>query len=498
MSWVDEYVRNVFNVRDSDVYVVASGLTTSGPAHMGTVMELLIPYSISKTIRRHGRKSYFIFIADTLDSLDSIPAQLTQFKELRDYLGRPLSMVIDPYGCHENYAHHFLDEVLTLMKKFSIECDEVLTADKLYSEGWYDDYARLFFSRLDEVRNILETTSFRKLPPNWMGVVKPICSRCGRNDATTVKSFNNDLIEYECSACGFNGTTAISDHKWKLLWRLDWPSRQDFLGVDIEGGGVDHFTKGGSWDTAKEIHKRLFNKEPPIPFKFGFVLIEGRKMSKSKGLGSLTEILKYIHPSVIKYFLLKHDLEENRNLRLDPKFLLALYEEYRLVGEGKYQDVKQLRAWELSGGMRWSISFSELLVYYQIYRDWDVITKLIKDEFLVNELKTYVENWVNNGLVPEDYEVRLKPSKPSSDMKKVILMFKDSIDESMSDVDIHNKVYEVARNNGVEPSELFKAIYMMLFSKPKGPRLGKFIKVLGVGRFKALVDEILKDVAEGN
>ena len=120
MSWVDEYVRNVFNVRVSDVYVVASGLTTSGPAHMGTVMELLIPYSISRTIRRYGRKSYFIFIADTLDSLDSIPAQLNRFKELRDYLGRPLSMVVDPYGCHENYAHHFLDEVLTLMKKFSI------------------------------------------------------------------------------------------------------------------------------------------------------------------------------------------------------------------------------------------------------------------------------------------------------------------------------------------------------------------------------------------
>ncbi len=491
MSWVDEYVKSLFALRDSEFYVVASGLTTSGPAHMGTVMEVLIPYTISKTIRSYGRKSYFIFIADTMDSLDSIPMQLTSFTELKDFIGRPLYKVLDPYGCHSSYGYHFLDEVLELMKRFSIECDEVLTADNLYLEGWYDDYARLFFSRLDEVRDILEVTSFRKLPPNWMGVVKPICSRCGRNDSTVVTSFN-EAITYECTSCGFRGSMYLEEHNWKLLWRLDWPSRQDFLGVDVEGGGVDHFTRGGSWDTAVEIHRRLFGRDPPIGFKFGFVLVDGKKMSKSKGLGSLSDIMRFVHPTVIKYFLLKHDLEENRNLRIDPKYFLSLYEEYKLVGDGRYQDVKQLRAWELSSnGIKWRTSFSDLLIYYQIYRDWGIISDLTRDYESIDELKSYVEEWVRNNLLPEEYDIQLKPSSPSTHMRDLILEFCRSINESMSDVDIHNKVYELARSRGVDPSELFKAIYLLLFSKPRGPRLGKFIKVLGVERFKVIVNKVL-------
>lgn len=492
MSWVDDYVKSLFTLRDSEVYVVASGLTTSGPAHMGTVMEVLIPYTISRTIRSYGRKSHFVFIADTMDSLDSIPAQLTSFKELKDYLGMPLYKVLDPYGCHNSFGYHFLDEVLLLMSKLSVECDEVLTADGLYSEGWYDDYARLFFSRLDDVRSVLESTSFRKLPPDWKGIIKPICGRCGRNDTTSVISFDNDIITYVCSSCGFKGDMILGDHRWKLLWRLDWPSRQDFLGVDIEGGGVDHFTRGGSWDTATEIHRKIFGKEPPIGFKFGFVLIDGKKMSKSKGLGSLSDIMKFIHPSIVKYFLLKHDLEENRNLRMDPRYILTLYEEYKLVSDGKYQDIKQLRAWELSGGVRWSTSFGELLIYYQIYKDWDVIAKLIKDYKTVNDLKQYVEEWVKNNLLPDEYDVQLKPSQPPNSVADLILEFVESINESMSDVDIHNKVYELARGRGRDPSELFSAIYTLLFSKPKGPRLGKFIKVLGVEQFKAIVNEVLK------
>ncbi|MEM0453599.1 MAG: lysine--tRNA ligase [Sulfolobales archaeon] len=492
MSWVDDYVKSLFALRDSEFYVVASGLTTSGPAHMGTVMEILIPYTISRTIKSYGRKSYFIFVADTMDSLDSIPVQLTSFTELKSYLGMPLYKVLDPYGCHSSYGYHFLDEVLHLMKKLSIECDEILTADKLYSEGWYDDYARLFFSRLDDVKNVLESTSFRKLPPNWKGIIKPICGKCGRNDSTAIVAFDNDVVVYECGNCGFKGSMLLEEHKWKLLWRLDWPSRQDFLGVDVEGGGVDHFTRGGSWDTATEIHKKIFGKEPPIGFKFGFVLIDGKKMSKSKGLGSLSDMMRFIHPSVIKYFLLKHDLEENRNLRMDPKYLLSLYEEYKLVGDGKYQDVKQFRAWELSGGIKWGTSFGELLIYYQIYRDWDTILNMTKDYVTINDLKLYVEEWIKNNLLPDEYDVQLKPSQPPESVKDLIIEFSESINESMSDIDIHNKVYELARSRGRDPSELFSGIYTLLFNKSKGPRLGKFIKVLGVNRFKSIVDEVLK------
>jgi len=494
LSWVDELVSMVFKSRDREFYIVASGLTTSGPAHMGTIMELLIPYTISKAIRLHGRKAHFIFVADTMDSLDSIPAQLSNFKELKDFIGRPLCMVMDPYGCHSSYGYHFLDEIVDMTKKLNIEFDEILTADVLYREGWYDDYARLYYSVLNDVKEVLERTSLRKLPNDWKGVVKPICGKCRRNDLTTVLAFEDDTIKYRCEFCGYEGAMNIESHEWKLLWRLDWPSRQDFLGVDIEGGGVDHFTKGGSWDTAQAVHKLIFNKEPPIGFKFGFVLIEGKKMSKSKGIGALSEIMRILHPAVIKYFLLKHDLEENRNLRLDPKYILSLYDEYKSVGDGRYQNLKQLKAWEFSGGIKWRTSFSELLVYYQIYRDWGLIKELIKDEETVDDLVPYIEELIRAGMIPEDYDIQLKPTPPPPNMRELISEFANLITEFMSDVEIHNTVYEVARRRGVDPSELFKSIYITLLGKPRGPRLGKFIKILGVRRFKEIVNDVLSKI----
>ncbi|HDD26465.1 MAG TPA: lysine--tRNA ligase, partial [Acidilobales archaeon] len=54
----------------------------------------------------------------------------------------------------------------------------------------------------------------------------------------------------------------------------------------------------------------------------------------------------------------------------------------------------------------------------------------------------------------------------------------------MSDVDIHNLVYDVARGLGVEPKKLFEALYISVLGKPRGPRLGRFIKIIGVQEFK--------------
>ena len=451
MSWIDKLVDKVIRLKKGPTFVVASGITTSGPAHMGTVMEFLIPSTIVQELRRRGYGAEFIFVADIMDAFDSVPAGLRGFKELYDELGKPLDHVHDPYGCHRSYGEHFFNEVLELMEKFGIEVDNAFSATQLYSEGWYDDYLRFFYERIDEVRKILEETSFRKLPKDWLDFVKPICPKCGRIDKTKVTKIVNDQIHLKCLACGYEGYITIESHAWKLVWRLDWPSRQDFLGVDVEGGGVDHFTRGGSWDTAVAVHTKLFGKEPPVGFKFGFVLLEGRKMSKSKGIGALQDLLKILHPMVMKYFLLKHDLEENRNMRLNSRALLRLYDEYKLVSEGRYQDEKQRKAWELSGASRWNASFGELLVYYQLYRDWGLVTEKVGDEKTIKDLKPYVEEWVKRGMVPEEYLVSINPKKPPKELVGVVKEFLNRLSPDMSDVDIHNLVYDVARGLSVEP-----------------------------------------------
>ena len=137
----------------------------------------------------------------------------------------------------------------------------------------------------------------------------PICEKCGKIATTVVTKHDNEGYEYRCErdaryvkGCGYSGNAKISDHKYKIVWRLHWPAWKQILNSAIEGAGVDHNTKGGSEDTCKGITLRLMKKDYHIPYKYGFILLEGQKYSKSKGLGlGVTELLTLIPPEILKY-----------------------------------------------------------------------------------------------------------------------------------------------------------------------------------------------------
>jgi len=506
--WVEKLVDKLTKTR-SPPYIVGSGITTSGPPHLGTVCEFLYPWAIVQELRSRGYEAYFIFVGDIMDAFDSIPADLEKYKDtLKPHLGKPLALTPDPYGCHSSYGEHFLDETVKLMDTFGVKPDEIIPVTKLYNEGYYDIYLEFYTSKLDEVKRLLMEVSGRQLPKYWKDIALPICEKCGKIATTRVLNITKHEIEYICDknvgytkGCGYKGILPIDTHKWKLTWRLDWPSRMDFLGVDIEGAGVDHHTKGGSWDTAVAVFKRLFRKEPPIGYKYGFVLFEGRKMSKSKGVGSLNVILKMVPPEILKYFLFKNELEENKNFNTTPQFLLRLYEEFNDTADIYEKKAKidkstwrRLIAYKLAtkGVRPWKTRITDLIVYYQIYKDWDIVVKKLNDKSGVERLKRYVEYWVENGIVPEQYRVQWNPQKITDPTyKEVVLEFARKLNNNMTAIDIHNLVYEVARKFNIPPSTLFKILYYAILGKHSGPRLGKLIVALGIDKVKqALIKSI--------
>jgi len=508
--WVEKLVDKLVKVREPP-YVVGSGITTSGPPHLGTVCEFLYPWAIVQELRSRGYEAYFIFVGDIMDAFDSIPAGLQKYKDvLEPHLGKPLAHTPDPYGCHDSYGDHFLDETRKLMEVFGVKPDEIAPATKLYSEGNYDPYLEFYASRLEEVKQLLVEVSGRQLPKDWKDIALPICEKCGKIATTRVLNISGSEIEYLCDkdvgytkGCGHRGKVDVNSHKWKLTWRLDWPSRMDFLGVDIEGAGVDHHTRGGSWDTAVAVFKRLFKKEPPIGYKYGFVLFRGRKMSKSKGVGALDVILEMIPPEILKYFLFKNELEENKNFDSSPRFLLRLYEEFNdmadLYEKGGEVDKTLWRryiAYKLTtGGIRpWRTRLTDLIVYYQIYRDWNTVIEKLDDREGVERLKKYIEYWIKSDLIPEQYKVQWNPQKiKDPTFKEIVLEFAEKLNDKMYAVDIHNLVYEVARKHGVPPSNLFKVLYYAILGKHSGPRLGKLIVAFGINKIK---ETLIKSVEE--
>ena len=70
----------------------------------------------------------------------------------------------------------------------------------------------------------------------------------------------------------------------KLVWKVDWPMRWAFEGVDFEPSGVDHSSPGSSYEVGGLLVSEIFGGRQPIGPMYAFVGISGQaKMSSSKG-----------------------------------------------------------------------------------------------------------------------------------------------------------------------------------------------------------------------
>ncbi len=480
-------------------YVITAGMTTSGPAHIGTLCEFLFPAMIKKELESKGKKPRFYFIADIYDAFDSVPAALEEYKEkLGPYLGMPLCDVPDPTGKSKSFGDHFLDEVRELMKKFNVDA-EVIRINEYYKEGKFDEYARFFLKHEADARKIVEETSGKQEKKDWSPIM-PVCENCGKIATTKVVSQDGENYEYVCDrnveyikGCGHKGKAKISDHKYKLTWRLHWPSWKQVFKSSIEGAGIDHHTKGGSEDTCKAITKKLLKKEHPIDFRFGFVLFKGRKYSKSKGIGmGVSDLIKLVPPEIVTYAIIKPDLEENVDIDPTNTNLIRYMEDFQdaskldtsKLDEMNRHDRKRAIAFSLSSDnkIKWGIPFVDAMVYYHIYGNWEKVGNLCGDPEGVEYLKPYINEWIERDFVPGEYSFSYNPSKEkmTDEVREMIA----GLSENMQPLDIHNAVFEFSKSKGIKPAEFFAAAYEALIGKKRGPRLGKLIYAIGVKRVK--------------
>src|SRR2546426_4444798 len=108
--WVENIADEILKQKKTP-YVITSGITPSGPSHLGTVSEFIFPSAVAKFLVLKGNKVRFIFHADTLDAFDSIPLALEKFADrLLPNFGKPLCKVLDPFECHKSLADHYVEE----------------------------------------------------------------------------------------------------------------------------------------------------------------------------------------------------------------------------------------------------------------------------------------------------------------------------------------------------------------------------------------------------
>ena len=319
MHWSVQIAQRIIAARpDKEEYVCAAGISPSGSVHIGNFRDVATSYFVVRALRSMGKKAKLLFSWDEFDRMRKVPANVAAVpgnEDMEQFIGCPYIDVRNPFpdSPYENYAKHFEAEFAASIKEFGIDMDYRYQAE-MYRSGKYVKYILLALEKRGEIFDILDSHRTQDAKPGEREAYYPVsiyCPECHR-DSTTIDSLSEDchVATYHC-ACGHHGTFDFTrDFNCKLSWKVDWPMRWLYEGVDFEPGGRDHSSPNGSYDTSKDIAKAIFGYEAPIFQGYDFIGLKGAtsKMSGSTGLNlTPATLLKLYQPEIILWLYSKFE-----------------------------------------------------------------------------------------------------------------------------------------------------------------------------------------------
>ena len=357
-DWVtraaDDAIRHAERLGTERVITCASGASPSGPVHLGNLREFLTVHFVAEEIRRRGLPVRHLHSWDDYDRFRKVPAGVDP--SWAEHIGRPLSAVPDPWGCHASWAEHFKAPLQAALAELGVEMEEVSQTEQ-YRAGAYRDQILTAVAQRGNIERVMSRYRTKSAPApeteeeaasledsvandedDSTGVgdlarfpYKPYCRECGR-DTTTVTSYDDDTTDlaYTCSACGFSGVTNLATQdEGKLVWKVDWPMRWSVEGVDFEPGGVDHATPGSSYTVGKELVKEIYGGRAPSFVGYSFVGAGGQvKMSSSRGgVPTAADALKILEAPILRWLYVRRQPKQAFNVDFGPE-VVRLYDEW--------------------------------------------------------------------------------------------------------------------------------------------------------------------------
>lgn len=498
--WLDIVTAEIMAARPNGPLVVSTGHSPSGNYHIGFLREVLIASAITTQLREQGREATHLDYVDDFDVLRKIPANVSP--DFERYLGQPLYLVPDPFGdCHTSYADHFLGGLYDALAHLGIDFTSVRSHQE-YQRGRFVSSIEASLTKLDDVKRIISDVSQRQLGADWVPVQILSDEKSLRQWRYTGWDKAKQTVSYR-GEDGSEGTVSYAEGRVKLDWRLDWPARWALWKVDVEPFGRDHASKGGSYDTGKELVAQIFGGTAPYPVPYEFVNLQGqtKKMSKSAGnVMTPLEALEVVPPEIIRYFFAK--ARPAKVLYFDPGIgLYQLIDEYSKVEAATGAD--QLHDFTAAYKVASSISaesqtvstvpFSHLVTVFQAAQgDRKRVLELlartgygeaVKSQSQVIEAELeYVKNWLD-GYAPPEVKFSLQESLPKVELSdtqtKFLAELAGRLETMAPDAQaIHDCIYELKEALGLEPAAAFTAIYRVLIDQDQGPRAGLFVATI--------------------
>lgn len=509
---------------DKEEYVCAAGISPSGSIHIGNFRDIATSYFVVRALIKKGKKAKLLFSWDEFDRMRKVPVNVAAIDDdMEKYIGCPYVDVRNPFPTEEKtYAEYFEHEFERSIVKFGIDMDYRHQAD-MYRSGKYTEHILHALKKRGEIFDILASHRTQPVRDGEKEAYYPVsiyCPECGK-DTTKIHSLSDDctVAEYSCE-CGHKGTFDFTkDFNCKLAWKIDWPMRWMYEGVDFEPGGKDHASPHGSYDTSKDIAKKIFGYEPPLFQGYEFIGIKGTtgKMSGSSGLNLTPEtLLKIYEPEVILWLYSKTEPLKAFDFCFDDGILRQYFEfdkMYNAVKEGNATEAQKDIMYNTTVGDRTlnTVPMS-LLVQLGSVVDFNVPmletvfekigTPYKHEEFdeRLGKAKYWLENCapeqVNRLRATRNWEVFETLDENEKTAVKLLFEF---ISNGGYDLDeLNRKLYAIPKEiygedldekalKGVQ-GKFFKNIYKLLIDKEKGPRLYLFLYAIEPQKYVGLLD----------
>jgi lysyl-tRNA synthetase class 1 len=371
-DWVSRYADEVIEESERRApgkpVVVASGLSPSGPIHLGNLREVMTPHLVADEIRRRGHTVRHLISWDDYDRYRKVPAGVAGIDESwAEHIGKPLTSVPAPKGSeYPNWAEHFKAAMTKALAELGVEYDGISQTAQ-YTSGAYREQVLFAMKHRGDIDAVLEQYRTKKAPVKKQGQkpldeaeleaaegsgaadeddgsgsgagyfpYKPYCGQCEK-DLTTVTSYDDETTElaYTCTACGYSETVRLSEfNRGKLVWKVDWPMRWAYEGVVFEPSGVDHSSPGSSFQVGGQI-VGIFGGKQPIGPMYAFVGISGMaKMSSSKGgVPTPADALQIMEPQLLRWLYARRRPNQSFKIAFDQE-IQRLYDEWdKLAGK---------------------------------------------------------------------------------------------------------------------------------------------------------------------
>ena len=496
-SWPFIEAQKILNRSPNKKEVIfETGYGPSGLPHIGTFAEVVRTTMVMNALKELDPtiKTKLIAFSDDMDALRKIPDNIPDSDRFRQYIGKPLTDIPDPFGTHSSYGEHMNSVLCKFLDLFEFKYD-LKSSTKCYKSGLFNEKLILLLENYDKVMKIMLPSLGEERQRTYSPFL-PICPETGKvlqvsvevnsNDKTiTYRNENNNII-----------TSEVTNGKCKLQWKADWGMRWAALGVDYEMHGKD-LTPSAKLST--QICS-ILGKTPQL-FVYEFFLdIEGKKVSKSKGNGlTIEEWLSYAPKESLSLYMFQ---QPHRAKRLYFDVIPKSVDEY-ISFVNSYDQDKDNPAWHVHNGNvpkinSENISFNLLLNVASACNpeNKQVLWGFIKNykpnitpetHKIIDELASYAVKYYHDFV-----ETKKKYKIPNKAERKALMDLKQSLsnlNKSAASNEIQKCVFSVGKQHYEKIGEWFRTLYTVLIGQEQGPKIGSFFALYGLNKSIQLIED---------